>query len=312
VRLVERRPGLLNDPAAWAGLTETTAAALVKAAAVDGRSIVAGIGAGHGDDVLRAAGPAAVARAIAHDGTYADATDLLAGIEPRELARDRTDDRVVLLLVALFGQAQVDADLPARLERCRGRADDLWLRAAVEAITSTVLPHSEALTVAFEPLHDAITADRLPRECWNQLDDVLPQAPDPALRLRQHLLAIAEEEQWTGERFERALRGAGPYAGQLLHDFSDGDDWWVASDSSDYSRRRRVVRRTPIAGETDSQDPRAKRPPKTLLPSLHRAALLSDRAPRRRAAMRKGPAVRERGANRAGAGGRVRPLRASG
>jgi len=229
VRLAELRPDLLNHLAAWTGLSESAAKALVAAVPLDSRSIVAAIGAGFGGDVLRSVDPAVIARAIAYDGTYANATEVLAGVKPSELARDRTDDRVVILLVALFGQTQVDFDLPDRLEQCRDRIDEFWLRAAVQAITSPDLPRSNVLTVAFGPLHDAITSDRLPRECWKELDDVLPTAPDPALRLRRHLLSIAQHEQWTGQQFERALRGAGPYADQLLRDFSDEDDWWVAA-----------------------------------------------------------------------------------
>jgi len=229
IRVATERPDLLNNRDAWDGLPSTTATALLKVGAFEERSVVAAIRSGHGSAVLKVAGTRTVAAAIAHYGTYADAVELPGIVDAVELRGHPTDDRVALLLVALHGRAQVDPELPDRLERCRNGADELWLRAAVEAIASPDLPHSNVLTVTFGPLHDAITADRLPRECWNRLDRVLPPASDPALRLRRYLVAVAQQEHWNPEQFERALRGAGPHAGQLLHDFSDDDDWWVAA-----------------------------------------------------------------------------------
>jgi hypothetical protein len=229
LRLAELRPEMLGDKAAWTELSDSTVHAILITIPLNSRGIVAAIDAGYGAEVLRSIETAKIVRAIAHDGTYANATELLASVEPNKFTLERNDDRVVFLFVALFGRAQVDSTLPDRLERCRERPDEFWLRAAVLAITSTNLSRSNVLIVAFGPLHNAITSDRLPRDCWNDLDEVLPSAPDPALRLRRYLLAIAKNEQWTGDQFERALRGAGPYAGQLLHDFSDEDDWWVAA-----------------------------------------------------------------------------------
>lgn len=229
VRLVDARPDLLNSPEAWNELVEGAASTLLRSATLSQRSIVAAIRAGHGVEVLKVSTPDVVASAVLNEGTYADARNVLGSMVPEQLLREPTDDRRVLLSIAMWGSSQIEADLPARLERSRGQADEFWLRAAVEALSSTVLPRSEVLTATFGLLHDAITADRLPRECWNRLDGVLPPAGDPALRLRRYLLAVAQEERWTTEQFQRALRGAGPHAGQLLHDFADDADWWVVA-----------------------------------------------------------------------------------
>jgi hypothetical protein len=135
----------------------------------------------------------------------------------------------MLLVVAVWGAPQIPPDLLSRLDRTRDNVDEFWLRAGVEAISSSILPAREVLPVTFGPLHNAITADRLPRDCWSRLDHVLPTAGDPALRLRRYMLNIARDEQWDSDTFESALRGAGPHAGQLLQDFAGEDDWWVAA-----------------------------------------------------------------------------------
>jgi hypothetical protein len=237
-RLIDAIPGLLNDVAAWRGLSTEEAGTLLKGISPDEiRSLVAAIHAGFGTEVLHSAGLTSTANAIALAGTYDDASSTLYGQDPSQLVAASTDDRLTLLVVALWGEIQVPPDLPVRLERTRENVDEFWLRAAVEAIASSALPARDVLPVAFGPLHNAITADRLPRECWSRLDDVLPIAPDPALRLRRYLLNIARDQQWNSDKFESALRGAGPHAGQLMQDFSGDDDWWVAA-------ARAVVRTT--------------------------------------------------------------------
>jgi len=228
VRLASAVPALLHDESAWEGLTEDAAAALLNAAGPDDpMTLTAAIHAGFSQLVRREAGALATAMAIVRTGTYRDAVLTLRDEGPAQFAAPVEDDRVHLLVVAVWGQVQ--SDLPDRLERTRDRVDDFWLRAAVEAIASASLDPSLVLPVAFGPLHNAITADQLPRECWRRLEKVLPAAPDPALRLRRHLLDVARTNQWTGDQFEHALRGAGPHANQLLHDFAGDDDWWLAA-----------------------------------------------------------------------------------
>jgi hypothetical protein len=71
-----------------------------------------------------------------------------------------------------------------------------------------------------------MTDDRLPRDLWSSLDPVLPDAHDPALRLRRLLVRLAREEEWPRASLERALRDGGPYIAEIRHDVEKEDPLW--------------------------------------------------------------------------------------
>lgn len=114
------------------------------------------------------------------------------------------------------------------LELHRSNPDTTWLRAAVAVLRHPDTDQSAAMQTVFGPLHHAITADRLPRECWDDLDLVLPKAPDPALRLRRHLLKIGRQYGWGSPQMSAALRDAGPFSEEVLRDFEHHDEWYIS------------------------------------------------------------------------------------
>lgn len=105
------------------------------------------------------------------------------------------------------------------LKALRPKPNELWLRQAAYALAND----PKALPIVFGPLHHAVTEDRLPRELWNTIGNVAPAAKDPAHRLRLLLVQRARAERWQAQAIREALRGAGPYAGQVLDDLNDDD-----------------------------------------------------------------------------------------
>lgn len=227
--VLEITPTVLEGDAAWSGLTAASARWLLRTSAGQAPGAInSAIRAGHAQAALAELGVARTVAALATTGDFSLAKAALQGVDGEAAAHRATEGRSMLLSSALWpGSAPHDA-LLATLEGERDRADEIWLRAAVNAL-ATGESASAVLPVVFGPLHESMTADRLPQDCWQLLDPLLPPAPDPALRLRRYLLHVAQSSRWPTETFAHALRGAGPYTGELLHEFSDEDDWWVAT-----------------------------------------------------------------------------------
>jgi len=231
VGLARSNPSLTHDPLAWRDLDSQEVARLLDVVMPDDDSIVAALREGHRETALQKCGYWEVATALAHDGDFSLARSVIGDTAPQK-AGGTTDCRVVLLLVALRPEIDAPSTTVDCLEHERDDIGEAWLRAAVSVIATPSLDPSQALPIVFGPLHDAMTADRLPHDCWNYLDPILPSAPDPALRLRRYLLAVAQEESWSTERFGQALRGAGPFTGELLRDFENHEDWWITAAKS--------------------------------------------------------------------------------
>lgn len=226
---VKGAPSVLEQQPAWVDLTPRDATWLLHVIPdPTPRLLVAALRAGHVEAVREAAGPIATLRALASSGDFALAKRVLATSDRDSLTATELSPREVLLAAAVWPRSEQRGRLLAALEREREDPDDVWLRTAVEVLASGKNP-SESLPVVFGPLHESMTADRLPRECWQLLDPVLPPASDPALRLRRYLLHIAQTSEWPVDTFARAIRDAGPYTGELLHEFRDEDDWWVVA-----------------------------------------------------------------------------------
>ena len=208
--ILSEAPALIEDRAAWRGISAKAAFFLLRVPQrVSFEAIVSSSEEGHIGTVLDVFGPPLVFRAIAHAGTFALAEKMFRSGSPFLIADAGEDRRILLLRAALWPATDTADVLVTALEEERERADEIWLRAAVTAVVAPTLDPSDVLPVVFGPMHDAITADRLPRDCWNLLDHVLPPAPDPALRLRRYLIATAEDADWSSEIFRRALRRRG-------------------------------------------------------------------------------------------------------
>lgn len=214
-------PAVLEHVASWRGLTSNSALELLDVAADDPKAIRAAIRAGHGGVVLRRFGLPAVLRLVANINDYDVAQSALDAVPAEDLRRTAATPGELTLIAAL-NPAAVDEATATALESQRADPSEVWLRAAV-ALLATTPDSGQALEITFGPLHHAITDDRLPRDLWKSLDGMLPSAADPALRLRRFLIETAHRERWPKRRIQRALRGSGPHAKQLLSELDDDD-----------------------------------------------------------------------------------------
>ena len=223
-RWLVERPVVGWEPHAWQGLEHDEVEAVWSAlGSPDVSSVLAAAVAGHAHAAIQGLGLARALCSAARARNFAAAAALVkASTWPNAAKVAEEDTEVALLLGAIW----VDRDVPGlivALEARRDEIDEIWLKAAARAISRSDLPAGRVLEVVFGPLHHAITDDRVPFECWEFLDRVLPEAPDPALRLRRCLVRTAKEERWGQKRYRRALRGAGPHASELYREFSDDE-----------------------------------------------------------------------------------------
>ena len=223
---LQMEPQLLRSRDAWSRLDGSGAEKLLREYGQDDGILVAAIQGGHVALAVELVGIDRTLGAAAHAGDVAVIAEALAGIEWRSLPPMR-DFRARIALGAVVRDGRVPG-LEEALEYYRGVADELWLRAAARLLVATDALDGRILEIVFGPLHHAITDNRLPRSLWSELDEVLPQADDPALRLRRALLAVARQESWSESQFRRALRDAGPYAVELRREFRDEDPWTSA------------------------------------------------------------------------------------
>ena len=212
------------EPDAWRGLEHEQAKALLTVLGLhDSTSILAAVVAGHAHAAIEVLGLSTALSSAAKARNFAAAIALLEASTWTSAAKVSAEDtEVALLLGAIAGGRDVPG-LLAALEARRDDIDKTWLRAAAIAISRPDSSAGSMLEIVFGPLHHAITDDRLPSECWEFLNRVLPECPDPALRLRRFLVRVAKEEGWRQNEYRRALRGAGPYATELYHEFDDED-----------------------------------------------------------------------------------------
>jgi hypothetical protein len=230
VEVVRESPDLLEYEAAWVNVGAEIARTLL--GAVDSPStltLTAALMAGHGDVVI-AAVPLATALLAASKTPFGTAKRVVEALSwPAVVEAAATEPRTALLAAATAGRRRMPPGLLTALRTSRAETDELWLRAAVAAIDSAELPTREVLPIVFGPLHEAMTSDRLPHDCWITLDPLLPASPDPAQRLRRHLVTEARREHWSESEFRRAIADAGPFASQLRYDFADHSDEWYVS-----------------------------------------------------------------------------------
>ena len=223
-RWLVEKPVVGWEPDAWRGLEHEQAKALLTALGLhDSTSGLAAAVAGHAHAAIEVFGLSTTLSSAARARNFSAAIALLEASTWTSAAKVSADDaEVALLLGAISGGRDVPG-LLAALEARRDNIDKTWLRAAAIAISRPDQSAGRILESVFGPLHHAITDDRLPSECWEFLNRVLPECPDPALRLRRFLVRVAKEEGWRQNEYRRALRGAGPYASELYHEFDDED-----------------------------------------------------------------------------------------
>jgi hypothetical protein len=215
-----------RDPEAWQSLPAEQARSILHDC--KSKPILRAAGRGNGDALLQAVQPIAALRILDSVGNL-DA--IRRSSEQVNLGSfwTVTEAEDSIRLAATATRIPVSA-LPSLLQAMEARrevADPIWLMAAV----SLLVQHAEmtgVLEVVFGPLHRAMTSDALPRACWRDLDPVLPKADDPSLRLRRLLIAVSRRQHWSSRQMERALRDAGPFTGELLHEFEHQDEWYIA------------------------------------------------------------------------------------
>jgi len=217
-------PELASDPRTWSDVDAASVEGVLRAmGVVPDHVLAAAINGQHIEAAVRVSGICRALRLAGDAGNFDAVRILLHDRSVNAVADSCHNDSRALMVLAV---AANDGMLPRLVEAIdgeRGKADEVWLRAAVCALTSRHPPDGAILEVIFGPLHHAITDDRLPRDCWRDLDHVLPTASDPALRLRRLLLKVSRDENWDASRFKLALRDAGPYSDQLLREL-DGSD----------------------------------------------------------------------------------------
>ena len=221
-RWLVERPLTGREPDAWRGLEHDQVGAVwAVLPSPDLTSVLAAAVAGHAHAAIEALGLSTALCSAARAKDFAAANSLLeASTWTNAVKVAEEDTEVALLLGAISGGGDVPGLIGA-LEVRRDDVDETWLKAAAGAISRPKMPAGEVLEVVFGPLHHAMTDNRVPSECWDFLNRVLPEAPDPALRLRRFLVRIAKKEGWRQKRFRRALRGAGPYASELYREIND-------------------------------------------------------------------------------------------
>ena len=219
-----KKPSVGREPMTWRGLeSDQVEAVLTSLESPDSESVLAAAIVGHAHAAIEVLGLRTAFSEAARAKNFAAATALLEASTWADVARISEEDAdVALLLGAISGGHDVPGLLTA-LEARRDDSDETWLKAASVAISRTDQLTGKVLEIVFGPLHHAITDDRLPLECWEFLRRVLPEAKDPALRLRRFLVMVAKKEGWRHKKYRRALRGAGPYASELYREFDDED-----------------------------------------------------------------------------------------
>jgi hypothetical protein len=219
-------PSLLEDPELWRAANEAEVRAFARRSNLPNQALDAALEGGRLREIADALSVATLLRravvggfirrlltALNHDGDVAAAAFTGDG-----------GDELRLELAAAGGDAGPRTDVLAALEHTRSRPDETWLRVAADLLAaSDRRSRRDVLEVVFGPLHHAMTDDRLPRELWRSLDRVLPDAHDPALRLRRLLVELAREEQWPRATLERALRDGGPHVAEIRHDVEKDD-----------------------------------------------------------------------------------------
>ena len=219
-RWLVERPVVGREPGAWQGLEDDEVAAVWGAVGEpDVAAVMAAAVAGHGSVAVQALGLAGALCSAARDRDFVAVASVVEASAWSDVARVAEEDAEVAVMLGAVGR-----DVPGVIDALEARRDEIdesWLKAAAGAIARLTPPAGRVLEVVFGPLHHAITDDRLPLECWESLSCVLPEAPDPALRLRRFLARAAKEEGWGHKRYRRALRGAGPYASELYREIDD-------------------------------------------------------------------------------------------
>jgi GTPase-associated protein 1, N-terminal domain type 1 len=217
-------PALGRNPATWRGLDRRLATDLIRyISSPDDTVLDAALVGGQSGPVIEVVGLSRALTVATQSVRVESMRAVVAEVPwPTLLAATDKEPRIVVALAGASGRADVPTLLSA-LEGTRGRLNEYWLRAAVAAIAFEQADLTEVLQVVFGPLHHAITDDRLPRDCWSVLGAVLPEAHDPALRLRRLLIRVSRDRDWTPEMFRRALRDAGPYADELLRDLESDE-----------------------------------------------------------------------------------------
>ena len=221
-RWLVERPFVGREPHAWHELEDDEVGAVWAAVgSPDVSAVLAAAVAGHAHGAIHTLGLGGALRGAARDRDLAAVAALVEASAWSNVARVAEEDAEVAVML---GAVSFDRDVPGvvdALEARRDKIDEPWLKAAAGAIARLDMPVGRVLEVVFGPLHHAITDNRLPLECWEVLNCVLPEAPDPALRLRRFLVGTAKEEGWGQKRYRRALRGAGPYASELYRELND-------------------------------------------------------------------------------------------
>lgn len=216
IELLREREDLVADPVTWEAMTNPQVLRLLSALETPSAGILAALRTGHAQALLNTLPLNVIRDAAAANGALAADFDSAAALAA-------TDPRLAIVLAAA-GWPDVDDAALRALEAYRAPVTELWLQAAAGMLNRTSpkrLP--VVLQTVFGPLHHAITDDRLSPEAWDQLDPVLPPAPDPAQRLRRLLLASVREQEWSSAALERAMRDAGPYVTELRHELDEDD-----------------------------------------------------------------------------------------
>lgn len=225
--LLEHEQRWLEHRQAWQSMQADQIRTVVTDLEITGKMVQAAVRGGCADVVAELVGTDSVLESIARIPDVELAEFLLADSTWIDAALSSESDRVILLAGAALDERPTDRLLEV-LERRRTKPDKLWLRSAARAI-GTRKRTKNVLKTTFGPLHRTITDDALPAACWPDLDKALPQAPDPALRLRRHLVREARSNRWTQEDIAAALRDAGPYTDEILRDLGDDDDWLTSA-----------------------------------------------------------------------------------
>ena len=226
IDLLRTRRDLRCAPATWETMRSSRVFEVLDALGDDREAVAAVLKTGHAEVVLNRL-PAELLLASGEVGNDPEVLRLVVSSIPDSEVERLAMDQPRLGAAAMAGGwvPHALAEGCNVLEQTRAEQDDVWLRAAVELLSSnsTVNRVGSVLQTVFGPLHHAITDDRLPRDTWIKLDRVLPEAPDPALRLRRLLIEVTRSEGWGPTELERALRDAGPYASELRHEIEEDD-----------------------------------------------------------------------------------------
>jgi hypothetical protein len=222
IEWAETSERLLLTPEAWTNLRPQDAKALLRLPSADDAALLAAVTGGQVEPAFAVAGPQRTLSALAREKDLSIARQVARSMDWKNLTNSASDARSRVLLGAVAEGRSVPG-LGEALEATRARIDETWLRSAVEHLADAPDDPGDALEVVFGPLHHAITDNRLPPDLWARLDPILPTDSDPARRLRRELLIVARNEHWSGDRLQRALRDAGPFADELLREIDEED-----------------------------------------------------------------------------------------